>query len=350
MKNLLKAVIFCTVLIAVGMNLNYITLNRTSEGCIQLTDFYGLEKDQVDVLCIGSSHVYFGMNTCRWYDEYDIAGYLLASPGQPVWISYYLLEEALKTQSPKLVILDTGTMYRKEEDFGAYSWETLISMKPSATKWKAIQAVNQYGEFLDELGAFFSFPYYHTRFFSLTSEDFNNTKEIRYLGYKPDFAKISVKELAKWEENGQRKLDESPFCGNIQAITERTEYYLREFIQLCQEKGIPLLLVNSPFANQVEEKQIADDYIQKIAQEYGVPMIQCNQYIEEMQIRFADDLLDASHLNYYGSIKYTDFLAAWIKENLHLPDRRGDAAYEKWAQITDLFQRQELNGRNLTEY
>lgn len=350
MKNLLKAVIFCTMLIAVGMTLNYITLNRTSEGCIQLTDFYGLEKDQVDVLCIGSSHVYYGMNTCRWYDEYGIAGYLLASPGQPVWISYYLLEEALKTQSPKLVILDTGTMYRKEEDFGAYSWETLISMKPSVTKWEAIQAVNQYGEFLDELGAFFSFPYYHTRFFSLTSEDFNNTKEIRYLGYKPDFAKISEKELAKWEENGQRKLDESPFCGNIQAITERTEYYLREFIKLCQEKGIPMILVNSPFANQVEEKQRADDYIQKIAQQYGIPMIQGNQYIEEMQIRFADDLLDASHLNYYGSIKYTDFLAAWIKENLHLPDRRGDAAYEKWAQITDLFQRQELNGRNLTEY
>ncbi len=120
------------------MILNYMTLNRKSEGCIQLADFYELDKNQVDVLCIGSSHVYYGINTCQLFEDYGIASYLLASPGQPVWISYYLLEEALKTQYPRLVVLDIGTLYRKEEDFGAYSWETVISMKPSKTKWGAI--------------------------------------------------------------------------------------------------------------------------------------------------------------------------------------------------------------------
>lgn len=349
MKKVLRTFLFLALLAGVGMIWNDITLNRRSEGCIQLAEFYELEKDRVDVLCIGSSHVYYGMNTCRLYDEYGIAGYLLASPGQPVWLSYYLLEEALKTQSPKLAVLDIGTMYRKEEDFGAYSWETLISMKPSRTKWNAIGAVNEYGEYLDAVGAFFSFPYYHTRFFTLTSEDFNNTDEIRYLGYKPDFARISEKELAKWEDGGQRALDESPNCGEGQAITARTENYLRKFIELCRQKEIPLLLVNAPFANQVEEKQTADAYIRTIAEEYQVPLIEGNQCKEEMQIRFADDLLDASHLNYYGSLKYTDYLAAWMQEHIDIPDRRNDAAYEKWAQISELFRHRELNGRQLKE-
>lgn len=349
MKKFFKTIVFLSLLAGVGMMLNNITLNRRSEGCIQLADFYELEDDRVDVLCIGSSHVYYGIDTCLLYDSYGIASYLLASPGQPVWISYYLLEEALKTQHPRLVVLDIGTLYRKEEDFGAYSFETLISMKPSRTKWNAIAAVNQYGKVLDAMAAFFSFPYYHTRFFTLTSEDFNNTKEIRYLGYKPDFTRISQQELAKWEKEQARELDESPVCGEEQAITERTERYLRQFIELCQEKRIPLLLVNAPFANQVEEKRKADACIRTIADEYDVPLIEGNRCKEEMQIDFAQDLLDASHLNYYGSVKYTRYLAAWMKGNIILPDCREDAAYDAWAQAGELFRRQELNGRMLQE-
>lgn len=349
MRKVFRTILFFTLLAATGMLLNHMTLNRKSEGCIQLADFYGLERDQADVLCIGSSHVYYGINTCQLYEDYGIASYLLASPGQPVWISYYLLEEALKTQTPALTVLDIGTMYRKEEDFGAYSWETLISMKPSVTKWKAIQAVNQYGEFLDAVGAFLSFPYYHTRSFSLTSEDFNNTDEIRYLGYKPDFTVISGKELAKWEKDPDRKLDESPICGTEEPVTERTEHYLRRFIELCQEKEIPLLLVNSPFANQVEEKRRADAYIQKIAEEYGVPLIEGNRLKEDMQIDFASDLLDASHLNYYGSLKYTRYLADWMQSHISLPDRREDLSYGKWAQTGDLFWHQEIFGKMLKE-
>ncbi len=152
--------------------MNHLTLNRTSEGCIQLSDFYQLEKNQTDVLCIGSSHVYYGINTCLLYDDYGMASYLLASPGQPVWISYYLLEEALKTQNPGLVIFDIGTLFQKADDFGSSSWETLISMKPSRTKWNALKAVNRYGEVLDTIGAFLTFPYYHMRSLSLDEQDF----------------------------------------------------------------------------------------------------------------------------------------------------------------------------------
>ena len=199
-KIVFRMLCFWCVLGGMVLALNYVTLNRSSEGCIQLADFYKLDEEEVDVLCIGSSHVYYGINTCQLYDDYGIASYLLASPGQPVWISYYLLEEALKTQKPRLVIFDIGTLFRKEEDFGSYSWETLISMKPSQTKWNAIQAVNQYEECLDAAGAFFSFPYYHTRFLSLTSEDFYRSKLIRYNGYRPEFTAISESELAKWKD------------------------------------------------------------------------------------------------------------------------------------------------------
>ena len=69
-------------------------------------------------------------------------------------------------------------------------------------------------------------------------------------------------------------------------------------IQLCQDQGISLLLVNSPFANQVEEKRVAGNYIRVIADSYGVPLLEGNYLVDEMEIDFEKDLLDASHLNY----------------------------------------------------
>ncbi len=343
MKKILQAVVFLILLAGVGIVLTQATLNRRSEGCIQLADFYHLEQGKVDALCIGSSHVYYGINTCLWYDEYGVASFLLASPGQPVWVSYYLLEEALKTQSPKLVVFDIGTLFRRQEDFGASSWETVISMKPSRTKWNAIQAVNAEGTFLDAASAFFAFPYYHTRSITLDKRDYWDTRQVRYHGFRPEFAAISESELAKW---GQAQRLHSK---KAVAVTARTEEYFRKFIELCQQEEIFLLLVNAPFANQSQEKQEAANYLRIIAKEYGVPLMEGNDYINEMQIQFEDDLLDASHLNVYGSVKYTRFLADWIKGNCSLPDRRGDSQYLEWKEASGQFWHAECKGRLLQE-
>lgn len=345
-QNMLKAkkiagfIFIFSLIFLLIVSLNQVTLNRTSQGCIQLTDFYKLEENTVDALFIGSSHVYYSVHTCMLYDEYGIASYLLASPGQPVWMSYYFLEEALKTQSPKLVVFDICTLYQRAADVGAASWPSLISMKPSKTKWKAIRAVNSEGKQLDAIAAFFSFPYYHTRYAELTRQDYFNTKRLRYNGYKPDYTKISKSELEKW-----KTVDKTGF-EKIGSITKRTETYLRRLIELCKSRQIGLLFVNAPYANHTLEKQQAYNYIYTIAKEYEVPFIDAN-YDSRLKIDYATDLFEASHLNYYGSVKYTGYLARILTEQFDLPDRRNDTRYKHWKDISILFQHTEENKRIL---
>lgn len=336
MKKLFSTLFLVCMITGIGIGLHRATLNRSDEGCVQLADFYRLEKDTVDVLFVGSSHVYYSVNTCMLYDDHGIASYLLASPGQPVWISYYFLEEALKTQSPELVVFDICTLYKKESDIGAASWPSLISMKPSLAKWRAICAVNQKERQLDSISAFFSFPYYHTRY-TQPSES-----EQRYNGFKPDFSVISKRELAEWKHTDRTNFDRAV------PVSAQTEHYLRKLIALCQEKQIQLLLVNAPYLNQTEEKQTAYNYVFRIAQEYGVPYIDSN-FVEEMQIDFATDLLEPSHLNYYGSMKYTDYLAGWFEEHYELPDRRADIRYEDWKEASKKLRHTQLYGRMLKE-
>lgn len=345
MKKIISTILILCMLAGIGLAVNAVTLNRTSEGCIQLADFYEMPKDTVDVLFIGSSHVYYSVNTCKLYDEYGMASYLLASPGQPVWISYYFLEEALKTQSPGLVVFDVCTLYQTEDNFGSMSWESLISMKPSRTKWEAVKEVGSGSDLMDEVGAFFSFPYYHTRYSQLEKRDYKNTDRVRYNGYKPDFTVISESELKKWAD-----VDRSDFDG-ILPISERAEEYLRRMIELCQKKGISFALVNSPYLNHTAKKQKSYNYVRQIADEYGVPFFEGNDFVDEMQIDDALDFLEPSHLNYDGGLKYTGYLAGWLKDHFDIPNRSGDkdSVYGHWDEVSRRFMHIELLGRELAQ-
>lgn len=334
MKKLCGTVFLFVMLAALLFGLHKATLNQTDEGCIQLADFYRLKDHTVDVLFVGSSHVYYSVNTCKLYDEYGIAGYLLASPGQPVWISYYFLEEALKTQTPKLVVFDICTLYRKENKIGTASLPSLISMKPSVQKWHAIRAANEPNKTLDSISAFFSFPYYHTRYVRSAA------REQRYNGYKPDFRVISQKELEQWQNPDRSGFDQTV------PISEKTEHYVRKLIELCQEKGIRMLFVNAPYLNQTKKKQTSYNYVFQIAQEYGIPYIDGN-YVAEMNIDFSKDLLEPSHLNYYGALKYTRYLAEWIEMHADIPDRRGDSRYSGWEEASRQLQHTQLYRRML---
>lgn len=61
---------------------------------------------------MGSSHSFVNFNNGTLYEEYGIASYDLGGSLQPMWNSYYDLKEALKTQTPELIVLEGyGTTY-----------------------------------------------------------------------------------------------------------------------------------------------------------------------------------------------------------------------------------------------
>jgi hypothetical protein len=77
--------------------------------------FYELPENSVDVLVLGSSHAYQGINTSVLWNEYGYSAFNLCGAAQPIWNTYYYLEEALKTQTPKVIILDIYSMHYSTE-------------------------------------------------------------------------------------------------------------------------------------------------------------------------------------------------------------------------------------------
>lgn len=75
------------------------------------------------------------------WSEYGIASYCPWGSIQPFWNSYYSLIEALKTQNPKVVVLDVyaATMQFEYSDDARQATNT-VGMRFSANKISAVQA------------------------------------------------------------------------------------------------------------------------------------------------------------------------------------------------------------------
>ena len=56
-----------------------------------------------------------------------------------------------------------------------------------------------------------------------------------------------------------------------------------------------------------------------------------NYYIDEIGLDWKTDSKDGgNHLNLYGAIKVSDYIAEYIHENLEVPDRRNSKKYKNW--------------------
>lgn len=78
--------------------------------------FYDFTKhNEVDVLLIGNSHLYTGINPKTLSSALGCNSFILASPGTEVVDYYYTLEEALAVQKPKVVVVETYGIVHNEQ-------------------------------------------------------------------------------------------------------------------------------------------------------------------------------------------------------------------------------------------
>ena len=103
----IRLAVFSVISLAILGYTAYVLTPKYDYGICSMLNLYHQPADSVDVLAIGTSQTYGGINTNILWEEYGIASYNLTTAEQAYWVGYYYLLEALKTQSPSLVLLDT---------------------------------------------------------------------------------------------------------------------------------------------------------------------------------------------------------------------------------------------------
>jgi hypothetical protein len=112
---------------------------------------------------------------------------------------------------------------------------------------------------------------------------------------------------------------------DVDPLGDNAMHYLDLIRELCEEKGITLLLVKAPSVSPVWYDKW-DAQIVEYADTYGLDYLNYLPLVDEIGIDFAADTYDGGlHMNYSGAVKCADYLGAYLVEHYGLSDNRSDA-------------------------
>ena len=101
--------------------LDRVLLIKRYDGVQPMESFYAQEPGTVDVLLMGNSHRGVHVDTATLWREYGITSYIRGSAQQLIWQSYYLMEETLKYETPKVMVFNVLSMQYGEPQSEAYN-------------------------------------------------------------------------------------------------------------------------------------------------------------------------------------------------------------------------------------
>lgn len=330
---LLKGLLLSLLILSLLLGINQIEspkyfYDNTWPTSATYAGFYQLPKNSVDVLFFGSSHAAAGFIPQELYNNYGITSYNLGCEQQNLLVSYYWLKEALHTQSPKVVILDTYMLYTYNSNeplntSEACTRKAMDAMHWGNTKMEAVHAIAKNDQNQSIWSYYFTNIRFHTRWTGLSTDDFSRTdlaKHTELKGYAPLLSEWS--NTCNYHPFGVDKTVEA------QAMVPLMREYLDKMLQLCSANGIQLILVKnlSGVENQAKYNATAT-----YANEHNIRFIDFNERSTyyRLHLNFPADMAnnDDGHMNLHGATKITNYLGMVLSTDYGLTSH-SNAAWE----------------------
>lgn len=341
---------------------NYIYVNP-DDSCLERIlwhDFYE-DNGRIDNVYLGSSHVFCALNPTILDDVNGQYNFNLATPGQLLNGTYYILREANRNNDLKHVYVELYYYYIVKEYPGSdteridheyfRNWQNTDYMRMSMNKLRYMLAIADSERYADICLPFVRYREnvgdkdYIRRVIGMKQvEDYNEYKwqydysdgngqfEFRKQGYYYT-TRVFPGETKLWKQN-RSLLDEKP-------LGQKSEQYLREIIRYCQQNDLAITLFVAPI-NQLELLSTInyDNYvtqIKSIANEYDVPFYDFNLVKEEyLPIQQEEYFMDnVGHLNASGAEMFTPFFYKVVSENESDNMRYFYSSYAEKLQDTD---------------
>lgn len=339
-KFALKCVIFLAILGICLFGVNRILVekrgyNETWTSSNTFLNFYNLPEESVDVLFLGSSRSASTLIPQVLYDDYGITSYNLGSARQNVVMSYFLLKEALRFQSPKAVVLETYVLfdYMPEEALNSsepYTRYVLDFMKWGPVKREAIRTVCALDP--EESIASYYLPNirFHSRWVDLDEDDFSYGKLDDNPALK-GYTALNSKYESDFEPYEEGSSEER------EAFHSLMLEYFQRMVRLCRDENIDLILMNVPYeARRVEQYNTLKDY----TREYDLKLLDFNEktLYEDAGLVYSEDMADNKHCNFVGAAKITDYVGKVLSEEYGLEahtDEEWNAGEEEYRAVVN---------------
>ena len=323
LKRIIKAVVFCVLAAIMVFHLTRLLTPKwldTWYASKTEKTYYKLEKDSIDVLFMGSSGQAVSIDPFRLYREQGISSYNLNCNQQTLLGTYFWMKEALKTQSPDVIVVEVSAIAMRPDVAERVARRSYDFMNWSLNKLSFVATFSSTGEMKDPVISYlFPLYMYHGRWSELTLQDYEfiyGDTDVYSRGFVP---KTQVYGRIKKVDYTGIKLDDTVKPEPIETNREALVY----MIELCRDEGINLLLYKSCDSGWTTESH---NIICDVAEEYGVPFLDLNvpEIMADTGIDYPNDAMDRRHMNIRGAEKSTAYMGKYLKENYELPDARED--------------------------
>ncbi len=331
MKTATKIILYLLITTAILL-LSFIILRpKDDETLVIASDFYREEQHDLDVLFLGSSRNVMNINPAIIYEQQGIKSFAFGGMGQPISTTYHYLVEALRQQSPKVVVLEVG-MLSFEEEYPDYTFivKNTLGIRSLQNRYENILTTAPPDMHTDLM---LGFPIYHNRFTELGVADITLgllDEYKTYVSYKGFMPSISV---VSYDEPIDDTADEE------YSIAQKNLDYLSKIIELCEKEGIELLFLATPdvittTTNWSEMNDSIAAAIGEIAVEEGINFLYCDAVAQDIGIDYASDFRDERHLNIWGSAKLSEYIGDYLRQNYDLPSSNDDTQWDEFATST----------------
>ncbi len=316
-NNIIKTVIF----ILIFCLLLYCITKILWTSPTAISDFYKEPKNSLDIIYIGASNVYAHFNTVLAYNLYGFTTGLLSADSQVIVMTKNLMIEAEKYQKPSLYIVDLSRAIETIDSLNdGEIRKTLDSMKFTKNRIDAINETLKYKSNIDKkdyINYYFSFLMYHNKWTHPTIKNLTNNSGL-FKGYLlTGFTTVIT------------PIEEYKWIPDKSDLAEENIQILNDLIYYIKSNNVNVLFVVPKRYFDEETIGKLNNVIEMLSNE-NLAVINFNTLEDFNNIDFSTDFYNKSHLNIYGSTKYTLYFARYLKEHYELPNHKKDPNYSSW--------------------
>ena len=300
--------LFLTAVISVRLGVLVRPLD-TDDAFNAIETFHGLPEDSVEVIGYGSSRMWRGFDPMEMYEKYGIGAYNYGCNWQSINTTALFLKDSLRTQSPKVVLIETSFVNEVLQD---------VDMDGQIYYTRGLPEFEGKRQYLRQcfgddkerwLSYYMPLCAFHDNWVNISQGSFMENADVTDFYGTMGFRKFdNVTPVEVPDPSGFEQCELSPEAYAV----------LDDIVSVCKEKNIDVIFYTVPVGGDY----LYGDAMKRYAKENGCVYFNLFEYMEETGIDGAVDFNDPSHLNGNGSKKLADFLGEYIVSHYDVTDMR----------------------------
>lgn len=283
----------------------------------------GDSGENIDTLFLGSSHCFRAYDPQLFEELTGKSAFNLGSSSQNYDTSYYLLREAARYNDLETVYLDMHYKFlfidKKDRDLVQANIITDY-MRLSFNKLEFLLSTSEAEEYTNRFLPFRrnwqklgDLSYLGSVWEKKQTDSYRNyepvTGEQEYYagkGFVWSDAQLDAEEITWWDNF-------TDVAEDMDSDVTYTLGYIDRIVEFCREEGIRLVFVTAPsfdrYLEEIGPYDLAHQYIQELADGYGVPYLDFNLCRDEYLDLGQESYMDVDHLNGNGAGELTALLS-----------------------------------------